>query len=123
MPPADPQSKRSNAPPFWLLFGVGGMLAALVGVGLVLATGIVLPLGIGVAADALSYDRVSVWLRTPLMKGIAFIVATLFLWHAAHRLFHSLHDLGIRAGWGAGLACYGTALAATLFAAWALARL
>ena len=31
---------RSNQPVFWLLFGAGGMLSALFGVGLVFVTGI-----------------------------------------------------------------------------------
>jgi fumarate reductase subunit D len=37
--------KRSHAPIFWLLFGGGGMLAALFGAALVLVTGIASPLG------------------------------------------------------------------------------
>ena len=123
MPLAKTLPKRSNAPPLWLLFGAGGMLAALVGCGLVLATGIMLPLGIGVAADALNYERVSAWLRLPLTKSVVFILVALFLWHAAHRLLHSLHDIGIHTGRAAKLACYGTALVATLFSAWILGTL
>ena len=36
--------KRSNAPVFWLLFGAGGMLSALLGAMLVFITGIALRL-------------------------------------------------------------------------------
>jgi fumarate reductase subunit D len=36
----DPTMKRSIAPIFWLLFGAGGMLAALTGPALVLITGL-----------------------------------------------------------------------------------
>ena len=42
--------KRSIAPVFWLLFGAGGMLAALAGPALVLITGLAAPTGIGVFA-------------------------------------------------------------------------
>jgi fumarate reductase subunit D len=28
-------------------------------------------------------------------KGFLFVVIALFAWHAAHRIFHSLHDLGV----------------------------
>ena len=43
--------KRSNAPIFWLLFGAGGMLAALLGPVLVAITGIAVPLGWPLRAD------------------------------------------------------------------------
>ena len=43
--------KRSNAPIFWLLFGAGGMLSALLGTVLVFITGIAAPLGFMLAAD------------------------------------------------------------------------
>ena len=55
-----------------------------------------------------------------LPGGVLFAVVSLFLWHAAHRILHSLHDLGIPAGRAAQLACYGGALLATLVAAAAL---
>ena len=54
---------------------------------------------------------------------ILHIVISLFLWHGAHRIFHSLHDLGIPTGTGAKLACYGPALLGTMVAATALLAL
>ena len=45
------------------------------------------------------------------------MVIALFAWHAAHRIFHSLHDLGIHTGAVAKLVCYGGALAITVVAA------
>ncbi|MCC4119201.1 fumarate reductase subunit D, partial [Aromatoleum toluclasticum] len=45
--------KRSNAPIFWGLFGEGGMLAALFGPVLVFITGIAVPLGLLLPADAM----------------------------------------------------------------------
>ena len=41
----------------------------------------------------------------------------LFAWHAVHRIYHSLHDLGIHGGAFAKLMCYGAALAITVVAA------
>jgi succinate dehydrogenase subunit D len=112
--------KRSNAPIFWSLFGAGGMLAALIGPMLVFITGIAVPLGLLLPADAMSYPRMLAFAQHWIGKGFLFAVVALFLWHAAHRIFHSLHDIGIHAGAGAKLACYGTAMLGTLVAAWAL---
>jgi succinate dehydrogenase subunit D len=41
----------------------------------------------------------------------------LFLWHAALRIFHMLHDFGIHAGTGAKLICFGLPLLCTIAAA------
>jgi fumarate reductase subunit D len=109
--------KRSNAPVFWVLFGAGGMLAALVGPVLVLITGIAAPLGAGLTPELLGYTRVLALARSGLGKACLFMVIALFAWHAMHRIFHSLHDLGLRTGALAKLACYGGALAITVVAA------
>jgi len=103
--------KRSSQPPFWLLFGAGGMLSALVGWMLVLVTGIVAPLGM---MNVLDYGNMLAFARNAAGKAFIFLVVALFLWHGAHRIYHSLHDLGIPAGLPAKLACYGVALAGTV---------
>ena len=113
--------KRSWQPPFWLLFGAGGMLSALVGWALVLVTGIAAPLGVG--ASLTSYENVSAFARHPLGKTTLLAVIALFLFHGSHRIFHTLHDFGVRAAAAAWLACYGAALAGSLAAAAALLRL
>lgn len=112
--------KRSHAPIFWLLFGAGGMLAALIGAVLVFITGIAAPTGWLLPRGMLDYARVMSWASTWPAKGFLFIVISLFLWHSAHRIFHTLHDLGIHAGLAAKLVCYGAAVAGTLAAAVAL---
>lgn len=112
--------KRSNAPIFWALFGAGGALAALVGPVLVLVTGIITPVGIWMPQTALSYERVLGFAQHWAGKAFLFAVVSLFFWHAAHRIFHSLHDVGIHAGTGAKLLCYGAALLATVITASAL---
>jgi fumarate reductase subunit D len=50
-------------------------------------------------------------------KGFLFVVIALFAWHAAHRIFHSLHDIGVHAGMAAKLTCYGAASVLTVVAA------
>ncbi|MCB1942401.1 MAG: fumarate reductase subunit FrdD [Candidatus Accumulibacter sp.] len=112
--------KRSNAPIFWALFGAGGMLSALLGPMLVFITGIAVPLGLLLPADTMSYANMLAFSQNLIGKGFIFAVIALFLWHAAHRIFHSLHDIGIHAGTAAKLICYGGAMLGTLIAAYAL---
>ena len=112
--------KRSNAPVFWLLFGAGGMLSALFGMALVFITGIVVPLGIEPYGDLMSYRRMLGFAQNWLGKGFIFAIVALFAWHAMHRIYHSLHDLGIHTGVLAKLACYGAAFLVTAVTAIAL---
>ena len=115
--------KRSNAPVFWLLFGAGGMLSALLGTMLVFITGIAVPLGWPLRAQLMSYPHMLAFAQHGLGKAFLFVVIALFAWHAVHRLFHSLHDIGLRTGVAAKLACYGAALLITLVAAASLLSL
>jgi len=108
--------KRSNAPIFWGLFGAGGMLSALLGPMLVFITGIAVPLGLLLPSDLMSYPRTLAFAQHWAGKAFVFTVIALFIWHAAHRIFHSLHDVGIRTGAPAKLLCYGGALVVTLLA-------
>jgi fumarate reductase subunit D len=110
-------SKRSNQPFFWALFGAGGMLSALVGAMMVFVTGIAMPLGVGAPGDLASYDHALAVARSVPGKLFLFAVVSLFLWHAAHRAYHTLHDFGIKPGAIAWACCYGVALAGTLVAA------
>lgn len=112
--------KRSHAPVFWLLFGAGGMLSALLGSVLVFVTGLAVPLGWPLPADLLAYPRVLALAQHGLGKLALFAVVMLFAWHAAHRIFHSLHDVGLRAGPVSALACYGSAAVLTVVAGAAL---
>jgi fumarate reductase subunit D len=113
--------KRSNQPILWSLFGAGGMLAALVGPALVFITGIAAPTG--VLPDLMSYRHALAFARNGAGKLFLFLVVSLFLWHGAHRIFHSLHDLGLPTGTLAKLLCYGLALAGTVASAVALLAL
>ena len=109
--------KRSTQPIFWLLFGAGGMLSALLGVMLVFITGIAVPLGWPPGPDAMSYQHMLTLAQHWLGKGFLFVVIALFAWHAVHRIFHSMHDFGIHTGAVAKLVCYGTAFAISVISA------
>lgn len=115
--------KRSNAPIFWSLFGAGGMFSALFGPVLVFITGIAVPLGFMLPADTMSYPKMLAFAQNIIGKGFILAVISLFLWFAAHRIFHSLHEVGIHAGIGAKLLCYGSAFLATVISAVVLLRL
>ena len=115
--------KRSSQPIFWLLFGAGGMLSALIGSMLVFITGFALPLGIAFPQSAFSYDALLAFERHWAGAAFTFVVISLFLWHGIHRIFHSLHDLGVHARGTAAIACYGFAAAGTLTTAVLLLRL
>ena len=112
--------KRSNAPIFWLLFGAGGLLAALIGPMLVFITGIGVPLGLVAPRDLMSYPRMLAFAQSWPGKFFLFAVIALFLWHAAHRILHTLRDLGVPAGAATKWVCYGVPLLATVAATVAL---
>ena len=99
------------------------MLSALIGPMLVFITGIAVPLGIVLPRDTMSYPRMQALVQHWAGKGFVFLVVTLFLWHGAHRIFHSLHDLGIRTGGGAKMICYGLALLGTFATGYSLLTL
>lgn len=101
--------KRSNKPIFWSLFGAGGLLAALAAPALVFVTGLALPLG----WVPLAYARAHAFAAHPLGKAAIAAVIGLFLFHGCHRLYHSLHDLGVHVGPGIKAACHGFAAAGT----------
>jgi fumarate reductase subunit D len=90
-----PLPKRTIAPVFWLLFGAGGMLAALFGPALILLTGILIPHGWGVPERLGSYANVLAFARNPIGKLVLLAVIALFFWHAAERLFLTLHDMRV----------------------------
>lgn len=110
-------------PILWLLFAAGGLISAFTTPVLVLITGFALPLG-WLDAEVLSYDRALALAGHPLTKLVLFGVIFLPLWHAAHRLRLTAHDLGLG---GAprlvALLLYGGATVGTALAAALLLRL
>ncbi len=103
----------SNKPLVWALFAAGGTLAAFV------LPAIIFSLTLGVALgwtppETLAYERAVAGLRSPLVKLAAFAVTVLILWHAAHRLRITAHDLGVYADGLAMRICYGIAALGTI---------
>ncbi len=107
---------RSNAPIFWLLFGGGGMLSALLGIALVFITGLAGPMGM------LKMDYATVLPIAQHWLGKAFLLAViaLFAWHAAHRLLCTVHDFGVHKTVFVKTIFYGTAAVMTVVSARAL---
>ena len=112
--------KRSNEPIFWSLFGAGGVLSALVAPVLIFITGIIAPIGLWMPGQALAYSRVLGFAQHWLGKLMLMAVISLFLFHAVHRIYLGLHDIGVHAGTAARVAAYGSALLGTLIAAYLL---
>ncbi len=110
---------KSNKPLVWSLFAAGGLLAAMLVPAMIVITGLAVPTGL-LSREALGYERMLVLAGNPLGKLVLFGVVFLLLWHAAHRLRLTLHDLGIRSGRAAMLACYGAAGLASIAAVLAL---
>ena len=104
---------RSNKPLVWVVFAAGGTLAAFV------LPAIIFSLTLGVALgwiplEALSYERAVAGVQSPLAKLVAFAVTVPILWHAAHRLRITAHDLGVYADGLVMLICYGIAALGTV---------
>lgn len=88
---------RSNEPVFWSLFGAGGLVVAFILPALIFVTGVGVPLAI-MPEEVMSYDRIHAFASGWFGKLFIFAVISLTLWHGFHRIFLSLHDLGIN--WG-----------------------
>jgi fumarate reductase subunit D len=112
--------KRSHSPVFWLLFGAGGMLAALLGPALVYVTGIESGAGLLLSPRVMDYATVHAFAHHWLGKAFLFFVVSLFAWHAVHRILCSLHDVGIHKTFAVKLGCYGVAAAITGVAGYSL---
>lgn len=105
--------RRSHKPIFWSLFGAGGMLSALTGPAIVLVFLLLMPLGL-LGTGALDHARVLRFATSWLGIALAFGLITLYLFHAFHRFYHTLHDFGVDVGPGIKAACH---TAAGLFSA------
>ncbi len=115
--------KRSNEPVFWALFGAGGVFAAMLLPAVIVVTGIAGPLG-WLGADAMSYERANAFAASWTGKLFLLGVISLTFWHAFHRIYHSLHDLGVHRGLGSfKLVSYGLAALGTVVAALTLLRI
>ncbi len=114
--------KRSHEPVFWALFGAGGVFSAMFAPAVVFLTGLAIPLGL-LKPQALNFDRIHGAVSSLPGSLFLFIMISLLLWHAMHRINHSLHDFGIDAGMAGKVVCYGCALAGTVVTGYFLATI
>ena len=104
--------RPSNEPFFWALFSAGGTAAALLLPVLVVVTGVLVPAGV------VEFAELERLLGFWPVRLAAFGVAFLCLFHAAHRIRHTLKDLGLRsAATPLAVICYLGALAGSVWAA------
>ncbi len=82
-------------PVFWLLFGAGGFMSALLLPGLLLGFGLGLPLGWW-SEYAGSYHRVRGLVANPIGGPLVALILSLVCWHGAHHLRHFALDLGMK---------------------------
>jgi fumarate reductase subunit D len=105
---------RKLEPIFWMLFGAGGFLGALVLPGLFFMVAIGMPLGL-FGDPFMTFVRMSTLFGNPVGKMLLIAVISLVFWHAAHHLRHFAFDLGLHGlqvpiSYG----LYGLALAGTI---------
>jgi len=106
---------KSNEPIVWSLFSAGGVLTAVLVPVLILLLGFVLPLG------EPDYKHLAGLLTHPLARIILVVLGSLAMFHWAHRFRFTLVDVGLKAHETLiSVACYGSAIAGTAFAVYAL---
>lgn len=84
---------KSNKPIVWGLFAAGGTLTAFFLPALVVLT---LLAALGYVPDLLAYENMRAFAEHWFGKLVLFVIVSLSLWHAAHRLRITLHDFGFR---------------------------
>src|SRR6187200_2995223 len=111
--------KRSNEPFLWMLFSAGGGIAAMLIPIHLFLFGLAIPLG---WLDGPSYHGLLELLRHPLTRLYLFVLATLSLFHWAHRFRYTLYD-GLQLKHLTALIavlCYGTAFIGSATAGYTL---
>ena len=104
--------RPSNEPFFWAMFSAGGVIIALLLPVLIVITGFVVP------AEGIEFDQLERLFNNVLVRLIILGVAFFSFVHAAHRLRHTLKDLGLRSvATPLAVLCYAAALAGTVWAA------
>jgi fumarate reductase subunit D len=103
---------RSNEPFWWIFFGAGMMVDALLIPAFIVITGVLLPLGLLRGPQA-----VQTLINHPLSRALLFVVISLTFIHAAHKCRFLLFDLGLKGSATAiAFVCYGSAIVGTIVA-------
>ena len=104
--------RPSNEPFWWAMFSAGGMILAFILPALVVTTGFLVP------AEVVEFEQLDNLFGFWLIRLAVFGVAFFAFFHAAHRIRHTLKDLGLRSiAPPLTVVCYLGALAATIWAA------
>ncbi|MYH41766.1 MAG: fumarate reductase subunit D [Chloroflexi bacterium] len=104
--------RPSNEPFFWAIFSAGGMIVAFLLPVLVIITGFLVP------AEVVEFRQLDNLFGNWLVRLVVFGVAFFSFFHAAHRIRHTLKDVGLRRiATPLAVVCYLAALAGTVWAA------
>ena len=109
--------RQHSEPYLWLLFSAGGVLSAMLMPSLLLLFGIAFPLG---WVPPPSYEHILAVLGNPLTRLVLLGLCVLSLFHAAHRIRHTLHDAVRLTHPMIAVLCYGAAVAGSALAAYLL---
>jgi fumarate reductase subunit D len=104
----------------WGLFAAGGTLSAFLFPALI---GLFLLVAIGAVPPGLEFDRIYAFASHWVGKSVLFLVISLSLWHAAHRLRVVFHDFGVRKDKAVANAVYLVAAVGTVLTAFYLYRI
>jgi len=111
----------THKPVFWALFAAGGTLSALLAPVLIFLIVFAVPLDL-IDPAALGFVRVSSAMATLPMALTMLVIIVLFLWHAAHRLRVTAHDLGWFSDSVAVVLFYGLAVGGSVASGWLLVQ-
>ena len=107
----------ANKSVVWGLFAAGGTIAAFIFPTLI---ALFLLIALGKVPDGLQFENIHQFATNGLGKIILFVVISLSLWHAAHRLRVVFHDFGVRKDKVVANAVYLVALIGTIMTAFYL---
>lgn len=102
---------RTIEPMWWALFSAGGTIAAFLFPALLLVTGLAVPNG------WIPTEGLYAFLGNPWTRLMLFVAISLPLFHAAHRIRHTLAEMGLKDhDRSLSITCYGLAILGTLIA-------
>ncbi len=106
-------ANRTSEPFWWLLFGAGGMVAALLAPIQIALTGISAPSGW--LGGSFEHSRLLALVSQPLSRLYLLVLISFPLFHWAHRFRFTLLELGLKRGRRAvAIACYSSAILGTI---------